>query len=331
MLLGFFRFIRNFVAFVAGMTLASFVLLAIAPFPKSGLLTRKFQHLKDNPGKYPLLYVGSSRVFHEFIPAQFDAALAQRNHPIQSLNFGQDGMWPPESLYMILATRPKGLRWVLIDLMTIKPMLPGTEDTLRSMSWHDTRHTWLALRNVATVPMETQTTFEEKFQSSSLHLSLWAQRSLNAGTGSDRFQIAIKMERAKRFEPLTEQGWERSAPGPLRGDDVKKFNEELAKLRKLPSKPIPAVLREAYDDIVAEVRAAGAEPIFVVASNFIGRERFTDWPPAGVTVFRFDDPDKFPELYNPDHRSDVHHLDPTGAVDFTRLLADRFAEYLQHK
>lgn len=325
---------RNIAAFLAGVTLAATALSAWVPFPKISSLWRKYHHLQENGDKYSLIYIGSSRVFHEFIPEQFDAALEARKHAVNSMNFGQDGMWPPESLYMvrqILATKPKTLKWVMLDLMQIKPLLGGNETSQRSVYWHDARHTWISLNHIASVDMDGQRTFSEKFETAIVHLRLWIQRSTNAGSGSDRLQIALKLDKEKKPEALKRDGWDPGKSGPLQGSELERFTQGVARLKASQPKPMPPLLREALDDIIAEIRAAGAEPIFVAPSGLYAREVYTDWPPAGVQVFNFDDPDKYPQLYNPQHRCDADHLDPTGAADFTRLLAERFAQYLEEK
>ena len=328
-----FRIFRNLAAFLVGLVLTCVVLSQFVPFPRVSNLWRKYLHMQDHLDKYSLIYIGSSRVFHEFIPGQFDQALAKRGHKENSFNFGQDGMWPPESLYMIrqiLDLHPKKLKWVLIDLMQIKPFLEGNETSLRGMYWHDWQHTWIALQHVMASP-DVPRPLSERLDQSLTHLLLWTQRSLNAGSGSQRFQVAMKLEREKKADPVEDDGWEAGPIRQLSQKDIDAFNNELVRLKTIQPKPIPPLLRDSLDSVTKEIRAAGAEPIFVVASGFYGRERFTDWPPPGVTVFAFDDPEKYPELYNYEHRFDVHHLDPRGAVDYTRILADRFAKFLEEK
>jgi hypothetical protein len=327
--------ICNFAAFLAGLVLAAGALSKTVPFPKVGALWRKYQHYQEQGKDYSLLYLGSSRVYHEFVPEQFDAALAARGHKIKSLNFGQDGMWPPESLYMmrlLLKEQQPNLRWVFFELMNFRPLLEGNEASMRSVYWHDWRHTSLAMRHILTVPMDGQRTWAEKAGLLWQHFGMWLQQATHAGTGSQYLRFALKLERAKRTEPLKHAGWEAGFNGPLRGEHLTLFEREMARLRAgVAPRPIPPLLRDALDDIAAEIRAAGAEPIFVVTSTIHGAERFTDWPPPGQKVFAFDDPQKFPKLYDPARRYDPHHLDPIGAAEFTRLLAERFAQSLEEK
>jgi hypothetical protein len=327
-----FAAVRSFVVFLIALAGTSAALTAVAPFPKLGNLWRKYHHLREHRADYSLIYVGSSRVFHEFVPREFDAALGGR---VKSLNFGQDGMWPPESLYMtrqILALRPPKLRWVLIDLMGIKPDLGGSEATLRSLYWHDWRHTRIALRHIAETNMEGQRTPSEKFSVGMRHAQLWAQRAMGLGHGHESLEIILKLEKNKKLPPLANGGFEVGGDGPLTGLNLKLFEREKERLLANTSrKPIQPALRDAFNDIVAEVRAAGAEPIFIVAAGLFGAERFSDWPPPGVRVLAFDDPAKYPQLYDPADRYDPFHLDAQGASIFTKALAEEFAGVLEGK
>jgi len=282
-----------------------------------------------------LIYLGSSRVFHEFIPAQFDADLATRGYQLRSFNFGQDGMWPPESFYMlrqILAMKPPQLKWVLIDLMAIKSEIDGNESTLRAVYWHDLRHTWIAWRHALQVDMLGQRTPREKAEAIWRHAQLWGQRATGLGHGHDQIEVALKLADEKKPRPVVAAGFEAGGIGPLRGEMLKMFTRAVDRLKtNPPRRPIHPVLRDALEQVIKEVRAAGAEPVFVVAANIFGAERYNNWPPAGVEILRFDDPNRYPDLYDPAHRYDPHHLDATGAQAFTRHLAEQFLNVLERK
>ena len=321
--------------FLLALAATSTVFSAFTPFPYLGNLWRKYHHLKQHADNYSLIYLGSSRVFHEFIPSQFDAELASKGHKVRSFNFGQDGMWPPESLYMtreILKLRPPNLKWVLIDLMAIKGELPGSEITKRAVYWHDFPHTIIACRHVIEIDMEGQRTFAEKLDRCWMHASLFAQRGLGLGRGFEWMETRLKLRSEKKADKVANEGHEPGGKGPLNGRMLAHFNNAVKRLtRNRTPRVIHPVLRQALDDLIEEVRAAGAEPIFVVASSLYGAERFRDWPPERVTVLRFDDPNAYPDLYDPAHRYDPHHLDAIGAQNFTRHLAEQFADVLERK
>lgn len=321
--------------FLLALGATSALLSAFTPFPYLGNLWRKYQHIEKHGQDYSLIYIGSSRVFHEFIPKEFDATLANRGHQVRSFNFGQDGMWPPESFYMlrqILAKRPPHLKWVFIDLMGIKVDNDGDEPTKRAVFWHDFQHSLLACRHAIEVDMTGQRSLAEKADLCWNHALLWAQKSTSLGRGQEQLEIALKLSRERKVEKVPQQGFEVGGEGPLKGDALKQFNSAVEKLKTNPEpKPIQPFMANALARVVNEVRAAGAEPVFVVAAGLYASERFSDWPPPGVRVLRFDDPILYPDLYNPANRYDPHHLDLVGAHNFTRHLANAFASMLEKK
>jgi len=89
--------------------------------------------------------------------------------------------------------------------------------------------------------------------------------------------------------------------------------------------PVRPVFREALHDLIADVRRAGAEPIFVIAPTINAAENFTEIP-DGAAVFALNDPAQYPELFNPEKHYDAWHLNEKGAVDFTAILAQKFVE-----
>ena len=56
----------------------------------------------------------------------------------RSFNFGYDGMWPPESFYLLrqlLALRPAPAKWVVIDLMDINTQLDERNNSTLRMAY----------------------------------------------------------------------------------------------------------------------------------------------------------------------------------------------------
>ena len=84
----------------------------------------------------------------------------------------------------------------------------------------------------------------------------------------------------------------------------------------------------ALEGLVAEVRRAGAQPIFLLTPSLDADENLTGLP-EGVPIFSFADPAQYPALYAPENHYDAWHLNEKGAAELTGLLARRFAEYLR--
>ena len=268
--------------------------------PGPGFKYRYFAERKDS---YDLFFIGSSRVFHHFIPEQFDRKVASdAGRSIKSFNFGYDAMWPPESYYMLreaLRLNPNRLRWVLIDLMQIQPKIDlENATTLRVAYWHDLEHTLLALRALPHEPV----TAREKLDMASGHAMHLAGQWVDRGRGSDWLEKQLrpadkKKASIKKWEPF--EGYEPGHGEVMSGVELKRYKKSLSDYRV--QKP-PQMAREEFLETVEKVakmvRAAGAEPIFVLAPTVDQRENVVSHL-KGVTVFSFADPNEYANLYDP--------------------------------
>lgn len=299
--------------------------------PESSSLGRKWQHISEHGALYSLIYVGSSRVVHHFIPEQFDVALTQQGLDSKSFNFGQDGMFPPESLYVLrkLLTKTTARpRWVLIDMMEFTPVLAKNEYSERAIGWHDWHYTFRTLQTIWSVPGS----FSGRFGDSVYHAGLLARRTIGVGGGQDSLQLQLKLVQPKKPPVISDAGYEPLDARPLVGAQRDKFDAGLAGLQKSSKQAeMPAPFRAELEQIIALVRAHGAVPVFVVAPVANSEQRFKDWPPAGVAQFSYDHPETYPTLYLREQRYDAEHLDSEGAKEFTRILAAEFADWLKRK
>lgn len=299
--------------------------------PEGGSLWRKWQHISERGAQYSLLFVGSSRVEHHFIPEQFDAMLKEQGHSVKSFNFGQDGMFPPESLYVLrklLEHTPARPRWVLIDLMEFTPVLPKNEYGERAILWHDWHHSWRTLQFVAA----SQMALPERMDASFYHAGLLMQRTVGVGDGQAPLQLQLKLVQPRKSPTIANAGYEPLAARPLSPEEAGKFRTGLTSLQSSTRQiEMPAPYRAELEEIVTLVRKHGAVPVFVVAPVCNTEQRFKDWPPADVAQFSYDHPETYPTLYLAEQRYDAEHLDAAGAKEFTRIFATEFADWLKRK
>lgn len=324
--------VRNCGAFFTALALGCALLFSLQPFPDVPGIGQKYRYFAQHKDRYDILFVGSSRFYHQIIPKQFDAEveeLAQQR--LHSFNFGYDGMWPPESYFVVrqlLALRPQRLRWVVVDLMDVNANLDERNNSTQRMAyWHDPRHTLLAWRHLWHESMHRR---EERVRLILAHGRHLASQLANVGSGARALQVWLLPKKAWK-EPKEWAGTEGFDPGPdtpMVGAELTGYQETVARLRRsLPPKPMGPVLKHAVAELVQEIRKAGAEPIFVIAPTLNSRENFTDLPP-GVPLFAFNDPNQFPELFDPAVHYDGWHLNERGARKFTTLLAERFSREL---
>lgn len=319
----------NAACFIAALEGGALVVGLALPFPPVPDVFAKYQYLAENRQQFDTLFVGSSRVFHQIDPQQFDAEVAALGGRTRSLNLGYSGMWPPESFFFlrqILALRPPRLRWVFLELMQIN-LHRETRDaeTLRTAYWHDWRHTLLAERDILASPRPAA----EKRRLAVEDAVIFLRWNVGLGRGSEWLR-----ERLLPGKPARTPRW-RARAGFLPENDrqisaagLPDFLARVAGLRLAPpATPVSAHYYEALQALVAEVRRAGAQPIFLITPS-LGGEDLTGLP-AGVPVFAFTDPAKYPTLYEPDRHYDEWHLNEWGAAELTSLLAQRFVEHLR--
>jgi hypothetical protein len=319
---GVWRALFNGVFFLAACVAGCVLVGRVAPFPEVPGIYPKWSYFAKNKDRIDVLFLGSSRFYHQIIPAQFDAAVGSG----RSFNFGYDGMWPPESFYLLrqlLALRPARLKWVVIDLMDINTQLDERNNsTLRMAYWHDLAHTRIAFEDILASKFHR----DQKFDLLAQHGRLWFSQFLNLGRGADLLNKRLAPKPPRK----TPYSWEGSAgfeAGPNRAMEGKArdgYVVTVERLKKeLPGYPVRPVFRDALRDLIADVRRTGAEPIFVIAPTINGRENFTEIP-DGATVIPLNNPAEHPELFDPARHYDAWHLNEKGAVDFTRILAEKF-------
>jgi hypothetical protein len=321
-------------AFVLGLAGTSHVLGFFAPKSHGSTLDSKLAHWRKHGDSYDAVYLGSSMVNHHFIPAEFSQVLGAMGQPVKVFNFGMDGMWPPESLFMlreVLAQKNPRLRWVFIELMDFKPTLEGNEESERTLAWHDWRHTILVSRHILSERIPGQRTALERMDLLAQNWTLFARQSLHLGGGQTWLGMQLKLLREKKPRPLKDDGYEAGEAHGLDGERRTVLLQKVEKLRKAEARPIPPVLRDALNDAASVVCNAGAQPIFVLSPSLYSAERFNNWPPSDQPFFNFNDPLVYPGLYDPAHRYDLNHLNPDGALEFTRVFARKFGDWLQHR
>ena len=318
---GLWRALRNGVLFLAACAAGCALFGRIAPFPEVPGIFPKWSYFQRQRDSIDVLFLGSSRFYHQIIPAQFDAAVG-----VRSFNFGYDGMWPPESFYLlrqVLGLRPARLKWVVIDLMEINSQLDERNNsTLRMAYWHDLAHTRIAFADI----LASKFHWNQKFDLLAQHGRLCFSQILNLGRGAELLagRLEDKKPRKKPYSWEATAGFEAGPPHGMEGTIREGFVTTVERLKKgIAPMPVRPVFRAALQDLIAEIRGAGVEPIFVIAPTINGRENFTELP-SEAAVFALNNPAEFPELFNPDKHYDAWHLNEKGAVDFTAILAEKF-------
>jgi hypothetical protein len=241
-------------------------------------------------------------------------------------------MYPPEShffLRRLLALRPARLRWVVIELMNVRFHAdPDGRSSRRAVYWHDWYHTRLAWQQIWTDPHMEGERWALAIQHGGHLLKAWT----HLGRGAEILQRTLEHRSAKSEPPLkweAAEGYEPDNDNLLSGRKLADYLARVDAVREgLPPQPLAPVLDEAVRSLAADVLRAGAEPIFVITPTLNERENFAALP-GNTPLFAFNNPARFPTLFDPANHSDPYHLNERGAVEFTRLLAERFVTHLR--
>jgi len=326
---------------------ASSSVLGRLPRPRNERSEAEFEVFLEQKDDLDLLFFGSSRVYRGVVPELFDAELARRGHRIRSFNLGMRGALSHEVnelLRRALAERPARLRWVVVELGEWD-RLEGNYWTHRAIAWHD----WTETRSVIRSCWLEPAPLLERLAHAGINLLQFAARATALGNGAEavreRFRAATLPPDGERSESVAlareGRGFAEFSPDEYRGgrtalnrrefkDRLTEFAKNAAELRQLNARPADlgsynlAALRAQID----LVRAAGVEIVHVVMPGFEAVPRLHRLAEEGEvpTLLAFDDPVRYPELYLPESRFDLRHLNTRGARRLTRLLARRFSD-----
>jgi len=318
-----------------GIAVLAFVLVcaalnALLPFPEIDVVSAELRFFKEHRDEFDTVFIGSSRIHHQISPAIFDRVMGEAGHPTRTFNFGINGMFPPESGYVLerlLSTKPR-LKWVFIELDELETRrIPKAEASRRSLYWHDWKRTSLVLRKI--LDGDDQRDARDLFF---FHTALFAKNFANIGRKIDLSWW------------ISHLGKKTAAPKSLGRDgdgyvpQIKTMSEAEAVAYEagLKRAVVQAELRRvspsterAYRQWADDVRKAGATPIFLITPTR-AQTKFEFRPESGVAgaVMPFNDAKGYPQLYRNEIRVDADHLNETGAEEFTRLIADTLSRLI---
>jgi hypothetical protein len=347
------------VVFLGALVTSWMVLGQFLPFPAVPVVREKVEQLTRYGDEYDVLFVGSSRIYFQVLPAIFDQMAREQGLPLRSFNAGIAAMRPPEDDYyleQLLRCPHRRLRWVFVELMGLNANAdPTLTATRRSSYWHDWNRTWMLTERCSHE-------CSAAYQAAKRHDSTWreARQSCERSIGSWLENLGLFVERLscfgrgesllqQRFGPsktkkdvsvrkgLTWDGWAFPSIAKPWTEDPKRvtaYHRAYADLLATEQRfdPEDAVSWKALDAKLARIQQAGATPILVLAPNLALKRYFPSefsGQPASPAILDFSDPREHPELFAIDHRLDGQHLNYDGAVIFTEEIARQFLEIVK--
>ena len=294
-------------------------------------VTPKLDYLKAHRADYDTLFVGSSRVYHGMTPKVFDAVTAAAGHPTRSFNLGINGMQPPESLYVlreVLAMNLPHLQRVFLEIAAVAPPPDPNNLTMRDIHWRDNES---LIDGIRRAPLDTKgahglAALQQLGSNLWVSALTYAQNQWNIG----RLDLTTQLNKvANRLgDVMLGPGSDGYLPvfHPLAPESVQTLQRNLKSMRDGTVKlrdPDP-LNEQAYERIRDLLTKRGIELVLISAPETV--KNYHAWidAPPGLRLLRFDDPQKYPELYVPEHRLDSDHVNDAGAQIFTRELAQQY-------
>ena len=326
------------IALVAFLT-ASFVVHSLLPpiVPKG--IAAKLEFFAQHKDEFDTLIVGTSRLYYSVSPGLFDQTTRENGLSTRTFNFGIDGMHPPENFYVleqILKTKPRNLKWVVLEMADIQTKGDNILGTQRLVYWHDWPRTALTLKKA----LNPRGDADWLIKTSRLWLArrdlfsnlvLFGRQFSNVGRAADFFP-SEKRERLR--DAVVELGPYRDGyrhPGDAMSPErAALFHARLAQESSAARQRfLDPATEQGYRNAGSQIREAGAAPFFVVAPILLqSAARFRNSPPPGPLIY-FNDSKKYPALYDTRVRIDDAHLTYEGAREFTRLLAQEFVRHMR--
>ena len=340
------------VAFLAGLGGVGRTIRELLPFPDVMLVKPKIDYFAEHHDDYDTLFLGSSRIYYQVIPALFDRLSAEKGAATKSFNAAIAGMRPPEDAFYLdslLRHPPRHLRWVFIELSFFRIAVDRDEvGTVRAVYWHDLPRLWLLLKRALEVKpggkkriwrkeLEVRLTPLGDFVE---HLPLFFKNQTNIGRGSiltSRLIYAKLRPPAPFWATLGEDlaGWiPTGRPETMSDAEQQEYEKVLAARRAQPPRRDVGdpVSQEALELMLSKIEKLGATPVLIVPPTTNKRNFYPSPERAKKTiVLDFCDPEKFPVLYESRYRLDTDHLNAEGSKIFTELIVKEWAERMKRR
>jgi hypothetical protein len=326
-------FFYTAIALAAFIATSALIHALLPPIVPKGIAA-KLKFFSEHKDEFDTVIIGTSRLYYSASPEIFDATTRENGLPTRSFNFGIDGMHPPENFYVleqILKTKPRNLKWVLLELGDIQTKWDNILGTQRVVYWHDWPRTALTLKKAFNprgnanwlIKLTRLWLARRDFIS---NLALFGKQFANVGRAAD-FLPSVERERfADAASELGPHGdGYRFAGDAMSAERAASFEQRLAhEVSEATQKYLDPATESGYRNAAQEIRAAGAAPIFVVTPIiFQTTSRFRQSPPP-APIIAFNDARKYPAFYDVKFRIDDGHLTRPAAENLARVLAQEF-------
>ncbi len=332
----------------------------VAPAPEIPIISEKFRKFEEHKNDYNTLFFGSSRIYRHIIPRVFDQRMASQGYDIKSYNLGVSGMNFAETYFFlqkILETKPMNVKWVFIESPDFDWNIADENlKTDRVIYWHTLEHTLWIYKFI----LESDVPLTRKLFLIREHTIPLIYHIFNISQADPLIRNFIFSQPDENPYLIRERDRrDYSSPGEdgyLALDDedptytqfAQRNQDYLSNLESYQKKVLklienqknsnhrtflkPLELR-TIKEITQLIIKMDAQPILILSPILSNQIQLVIASQGGQIspLISFNDPIKYPELYDPKNRFDSDHLNKTGAQKITKLLADQFATYLNSK
>jgi hypothetical protein len=294
----------------------------------------KMQFFAAHKDEFDTIFVGSSRIYSGISPSTFDQIMASAGSPSHAFNFGVNGMYPPETFYVleqILSLKPRKLKRVFVEMDDVQvTWLPDEQTSQRVLYWHDWKRTGVILQKMLNLDVHEHWTRKlrtvRRWRGTILlHLALFAKNFSNFGRALDLAESLVGDNQIEFGElgPKLDGYFPQAAR--ISGEKLADFEQELARQQaaQIGTVALDHYADQAYRHFAHQIRSAGATPVFVVPPIYPQRPSTFRGPSPGL-LLAYNNSTLYSDLYRPEARNNEGHLNSTGAEKFTRLLAEDF-------
>jgi hypothetical protein len=324
----------------------------------------KLQYFTEHKDDYNVIFLGPSSTYFGVIPKLFDELMKTKGESIKSFNFGISGANISQvDFYLknILALKPAKLKWIFIDC-PVDLFDTHFPTSATELYWHTPRKTIENFRLI----IESSDNWKIKIIEIFTNFKSFFYRYLGIGQLSNMWQERIldfdlfNSYPSAKIAPkklIQESGyyaiewlpnidkWKQRFLGDnldtykkyLKKEQTKSENEQQYSVFNNSEKPYELKMikkivsrfdREKY------INNNEIEPIFFlppVLENEVNRYTIVKAYDLGYipTIFIFNNPNIFANLYQLDRRIDTVHLNQQGAEELTISMADKFSQYLR--
>jgi hypothetical protein len=294
----------------------------------------KLAFFEKHKDEIDTVFVGTSRIYRGVSPEVFDETLRQSGHESHSFNAAADAMASPESVMMVrrlVALSPRRLKRVFLE-PTTRISIPENPEkiTPRTVYWQNGDALQFALEKFLFDLRPNGKTFAAAWRSFAMYLRVFLRNECNIGRGFEELQKLASSVKPKdlSYELGPDQDGYFPKSDPMSDEMLATYHEKLEGMKRSVSRPAADPVNERqFARLYRELAAKRISLLFVLPPTPVEYGIHIELP-DGVPVFAFNDPVRFESLYRDDHRLDYEHLNEKGGKEFSRLLAQGVALYL---